>query len=233
MERRERGLRGAVDEERHVVVVDAGVDADALTRIGGAEEPDRVGRRLVVVGAEDQSHVGAGRQRRPYGGLHPLRLVLEQADRLDGHDDGPPRGVADRDGAGVDRVVHPLEQVIDAARRVEPVVATVQVRVAVLVALVVEEARAVPVDVRLLEGEEARSGEDGLGARREHGRIGGRIEGGRRHVHPGRAEQVHALRAGRAVRQRDERQGREEAPHHCAAITSAMVKGIGLYSKRS
>ncbi|TMA39107.1 MAG: hypothetical protein E6J79_04425 [Deltaproteobacteria bacterium] len=80
LDRLDRRLGRAVDDERHVVVVDPGVDADALARVGGAEEADRVGRRLVVVGAEDERHVGARRQRGQDLGPHALGLVLEKPD---------------------------------------------------------------------------------------------------------------------------------------------------------
>ena len=242
-DRLQRRLGRTLDQERHVVVVDAGVTADALARVGGAVEADRVGRGLVVVGAEPERHVAAGGKRVQHRGPHALGLVLEQPDRHDRDDDRHLRAVPDGDGACVDRVVNPFEEMVGAARRVEPVVPAVRIGIAVRVGLVVEEAgprlaaivgwatRRVVVGVGFLQAEEPRPGEDRRRAIGEHRRIDRRIEGRRRHVHLGRAEEVGTLRAGRTGRQGERERGQEA--HHCAAITSAMVKGIGLYSKRS
>src|SRR5205823_14994251 len=80
----------------------------------------------------------------------------------------PTRRSSDLDRPRVDRIVDPLEEVVDAARRVEAVVAAVRVGIAVDVGVVVEEAGAVLVDVRLLQTEQARPGEHRRGRSDEH-----------------------------------------------------------------
>ena len=184
-----------------------------------------------MVGAEHERHVGPRGQRGTHRGLHALGLVLEEPDRLDRDDDRPAAAVADRDRPRVDRIVDPLEEVVDAARRVEAVVAAVRVGIAVDVGVVVEEAGAVLVDVRLLQAEQARPGEHRRGTRREHGRVGGRVERGRRDVDLGGPDEKGSLRAD--VARREDEEGNQQQPDHWAAITSAWVKGMGLYSKRS
>jgi len=121
---------------------------------------------------------------------------------------------------------------VDPARGVHAVVAAVQVGVAVEVGVVVEEARAVAVDVRLLQREQAGAREHRRRAARESDRVRGRVERRRRHVDLRRAEEIRPLGAGDTGAEDDAGES-QEAPYHCAAITSASVKGIGLYSKRS
>jgi hypothetical protein len=183
-----------------------------------------------VIRAEDEVDRRPGWEQLERPRPHPLGHVLEEADRLDRHDHHRPGAVPDGEGARIDGIVHPLEQVVDTARRVQAVVAAVRVRVAVDVGLVVEEAGGVDVPVRLLEAEEARAVEDGRRAEREHGRVRRSIEGRRRDLHPRGAHEIAALRRRRGRGREHQRERPEEAPHaHCAAMTSAIVKGIGLY----
>src|SRR5207245_6916357 len=95
----------------------------------------------------------------------------------------------------------------------------------------VEERGAVLCAERPLQTERARPGEHRRGTRREHGRVGGRVERRRRDVDLGGPDEKGSLRAD--VARREDEEGNQQQPNHWAAITSAWVKGIGLYSKRS
>src|SRR4051794_15488108 len=185
-------VRDAIDEEAHVVVVDAGVEPHRAAEHGHvpghrrcAVDPDRVRRGLVVVGADD--HVGDPGPHRLGLRTRSIDVVLEDplGHNRDDHDGA--RALGDRDRPGVDGIVNVLDEVIEATGAVDAVPPAVAVGVAeglgrqrvAAAREIAEVAGAVGVDVWLLERKLARAVEDlrvaageGLGVLRR--RVGGR-----------------------------------------------------------
>ncbi len=217
-----RRLRRAPLEEVHVVLVDARVDADGAAEHGHVVgdrgcpvDAERIGRALVVVGADED--VVDRRPRRLGLAADRVRVVLEQPlgdDR--GDDDGVPAG-GDREGACLDRIVDRVGAVVDPTGDVDPVPAAVAVGVAERLGRadvgVVEGTGAVGVDVGLLERPLAGAVEDGCRAGREGGRSRARVGDRRRaDVHTGGADLVAGGRCGGGSAEREHRQRPDESP---------------------